>query len=197
MFRVGELVGGHRVVAGVLRHGRLLAGLHAPVRARLRLRRDRRSPSSPWGCFCSPGPAATGSPLLMAGSQLVEPARSAQSPLAVNLSLNLLLDPHTSGSMARPSPGRSPWSSAMASTAVLVWRFVGLDPLGSGFLVALGVSVIFAASKFRSTVAVRPDHSEPLRRARHRRARLGRDHLAGSTGVELDAFRSLLGLGAA
>ncbi len=109
------------------------------------------------GMLVLTGTGSNGIALLMAGRSSWSLAISAIA-LAVNLSLNLLLIPHLGIDGAAVA-----WAVTVVLnnglTAVLVWRFVGLDPLGSGFLVALGVSAIFAASMFRSTVAVRPDRS--------------------------------------
>ena len=106
------------------------------------------------GMLVLTGTGSNGIALLMAGRSSWSLAISATS-LAVNLTLNLLLIPHLGIDGAAVA-----WAVTVlvnnGVTAVLVWKFIRLDPLGNGALVALAVSAIFAVVGFGARLLFGP-----------------------------------------
>ena len=94
------------------------------------------------GMLVQTGTGSNGIVLLMSGRSSWSLAISVVS-LATNLALNFLLIPHLGIDGAAVA-----WAVTIfvnnGVTTVLVWRLVGINPFGGGFVVALVVSAIFA-----------------------------------------------------
>jgi O-antigen/teichoic acid export membrane protein len=144
------------------------------------------------GMLVLTGTGSNGVVLLMAGKSSWNLGINAVS-LAVNLTLNLLLIPHLGIAGAAIA-----WAATIVInngvTAVLVWKSVKIDPFGGGFLIAVGISAIFAVVGLAARLVFGPSVPS-LCLALGVALPVAAGVVWRSRGVlQLDAFRALLGL---